>query len=208
MKKKSTEQLIFPILVGVLSLFNILQNFNSFYLTSVLVSVVGLLATTLFFLDIKKASVLFYIWIIAQLITYTSTSFSYYTNQFPFISLGITFERVNSIFAINFAPLFFFIGYRLLKMYDLIGKKVSIKPIKVDSYLVPIEGEITEIIDRSKDGKWFKVEYLEGEDLEPKSVIIKPKGEERFSRKASIFAFVKESDGNNNFIDWGKVKLY
>lgn len=92
-------------------------------------------------------------------------------------------------------------------MYDLIGQKVSIKPIKTDSNLKSIDGEITEIIDLNKDGKWFKVDFAENGNSEIKSVIIKPKGEERFSKKASIFAFVKESDGNRSFIDWGKVKL-
>ncbi len=207
MKKKSTEQLIFPIIVGVLSLLNIFRNFQEFYFTSIIVSLIGLVGTTLFLLNNKKAGVLFYLWIVLQLVTYSTNGFTYLTNQFPNISLSITFQGSTSIFAVNFLPLFYFIGYRLLKMYDLIGRTVSIKPIKSDSNLIPIDGEITEIINRNKDGKWFKVEYIEDGNFEPKSVIIKPKGEERFSRKTSIFAFVKESDGNNNFIDWGKVKL-
>ncbi len=207
MKKLSSEQLIFPIIVGALSLLNILRNFQDFYLTSILVSLVGIVATVLFFLDIKKASILFYVWIVAQIITYSSTSFTFYTNQFPYISLGLSFKIENSLLILNFVPLFFFIGYRILKMSDLIGKKVSIRPIKTDSNLKSIDGEITEIIKTNKDGKWLKVTYFEDGNSEQKFVMIKPKGEERFSRKTSIFAFVNEFGERTNFIDWGKVKL-
>jgi hypothetical protein len=176
-------------------------------LTSVLLSLIGIVAVVLFLLDFKKVSFLFYIWIIAQLITYSTTSFNYVTNQFPYVSLGFTFHNADSIFAINFAPLFFFMGYRILKMYDLIGKKVSIKPIKTDSNLRSIEGEIVEIINRNKDGKWLKVGFMANDSKETNYVMIKPKGEERFSRKNSIFAYVNECGERTNFIDWGKVKL-
>lgn len=207
MKNKSSEQIIFPIIVGVLSLANILQNLQDFVLSSVLISLVGVAASVLFFLDFKKTSILFYVWIITQLITYSTPSFTYYTNQFPYITLGINFKGNDSLIAVNFAPLFFFIGYRLLKMYDLIGKKVSIKPIKADSHLKSIEGEITAVINRNKDGKWLKVAFVEEGNSGLQYVMIKPKGEERFSRKASILAFVNECGERTNFIDWGKVKL-
>jgi hypothetical protein len=207
MTKKSSDQLIFPVIVGGVSLLNILRNFQEFYLTSVIVSLIGIAATVLFLLDFKKVSVLFYIWIIAQLITYSTNTFTYFTNQFPYVTLGLTFKNPNSVFAINFAPLFFFIGYRILKMYDMIGKKVSIKPINAESNLKPIDGEIVGVIKRNKDGKWMKVEYFTNETNDPLYVMIKPKGEERFSRKASIFAFVNQCGDQTNFIDWGKVKL-
>jgi hypothetical protein len=207
MNKRSIKQLVFPIIVGVLSLSNIFRNFQDFYLTSFLVSVIGLGGVVLFLLNNKKASILFYVWIISQIITFSNVGFTYYTEQSPNISLGMNFQGKNSIFSINFLPLFYFIGYRLIKMYDLIGQNVSIRPIKAESNLKPIKGTISEIINLNKDGKWFKVDYLENKNSEVKSVIIKPKGEERFSKKSSIFAFVKESDGNRSFIDWGKVKL-
>ena len=207
MTKKSSDQLIFPLIVGGVSLLNILQNFQEFYLTSVIVSLIGIGATVLFLLDFKKVSILFYVWIIAQLVTYSTSSFTYFANQFPHVSLGLTFKNPNSVFAINFSPLFFFLGYRILKMYDMIGKKVSIKPIKAESNLKAIEGEIVGVINRNKDGKWMKVEYFTNEINEKQYVMIKPKGEERFSRKSSIFAFVNQCGDQTNFIDWGKVKL-
>lgn len=207
MTKKSSDQLIFPLVVGGVSLLNILRNFQEFYLTSIIVSLIGIGATVLFLLNFKKVSILFYVWIIAQLVTYSTSSFTYFTNQFPYVSLGLTFKNPNSVFAINFAPLFFFIGYRILKMYDMIGKKVSIKPIKAESNLRPIDGEIVGVINRNKDGKWLKVEYFTNETSEPHYVMIKPKGEEKFSKKASIFAFVNQCGEQTSFIDWGKVKL-
>lgn len=207
MTKKSSDQFIFPLIVGGVSVLNILRNFQEFYLTSILVSIIGLAAMALFFLDFKKVSVFFYVWIIAQLITYSTSSFTYFANQFPYVSLSMSFKNSNSVFAINFAPLFFFIGYRILKMYDMIGKKVSIRPIKADSNLEAIDGEIVGVINRNKDGKWMKVEYFNNETNEPQHVMIKPKGEERFSKKASIFAFVNQCGEQTTFIDWGKVKL-
>lgn len=207
MTKKSSDQLIFPLIVGGVSLLNILRNFQEFYLTSVIVSVIGIGATALFFIDFKKVGILFYLWIIAQLITYSAPSFTYFANQFPYVSLGLTFKNPNSVFVVNLAPLFFFIGYRIVKMYDMIGKKVSIKPIKADSNLTPIDGEIVGVINRNKDGKWMKVEYFTNETNEPQYVMIKPKGEERLSRKTSIFAFVNQCGEQTTFIDWGKVKL-
>lgn len=207
MTKKSSNQLIFPLIVGGVSLLSIFRNFQEFYLTSIAVSIIGLVAMALFFLDYKKVSVLFYVWIIAQLITYSTPSFTYFANQFPYVTLGMSFKNTNSVFTINFAPLFFFMGYRILKMYDMIGKKVSIKPIKAESNLRSIDGEIVGVINRNKDGKWMKVEYFTNETNEPQYVMIKPKGEERFSKKASIFAFVNQCGEQTTFIDWGKVKL-
>jgi hypothetical protein len=121
MNIRSTKQLVFPIIVGVLSLSNIFRNFQDFYLTSVLVSIIGLGGVVLFLLNNKKASILFYVWIISQIITFSNAGFTYYTVQSPNISLGMNFQGKNSIFSINFLPLFYFIGYRLIKMYDLIG---------------------------------------------------------------------------------------
>lgn len=206
MKKRSTEQIIFPIIVGVLSAINILQNIQAFYWTSVVVSLIGLTGTGLFFLNNKKAGILFYVWIVLQLVTYSNEQFTYFTNQFPYISIGFTFRGTHTLFALNFLPFFYFIGYRLLQMYDLIGKKVSIKPIKAESGLKAMEGEIIAIMNRN-DGKWLKVKLSDDGSPEQKLVIIKPKGEERFSRKSSILAFVKEGSGDYPFIDWGKVKL-
>ena len=205
MKKKSSDQLIFPILVGGISALNILRNFQDFYLTSILVSIIGLIGTLLFFKNNKFKDVFFYSWILLQLITYSNSSFTYFTNQFPYISLSMSFNGTKSIFAINFVPLFYFIGFSILKMYDLIGKTVSVKPIKAESNLVSMEGEIVEIIKNNKDGNWYKVNLGEQSDL--KSILIKPKGPERFSSKKSILAFVKEGEGTKSFIDWGKVKI-
>lgn len=207
MTKKSSEQLIFPIVVGGVSLLNIIRNFQEFYLTSIIVSIIGLGAMVLFFLNFKKVSILFYVWIILQLFTYATHSFTYFTNQFPYVNLVISFKNTNSVFIINFVPLFFFLGYRILKLYDLIGNKVSIRPIKADSNLEAIDGEIVEVINRNKNGKWMKVEYFKKDTNEPQYVMIKPKGEERFSKKTSIFAYVNQCGEQTNFIDWGKVKL-
>ena len=206
MQKKSSEQLVFPIIVGALSLLSIAQNFQTFYWTSIVVSLIGLAGTALFLLNNKFANNLFYGWIVLQLVTYSTADFTYFTNQLPFLHLGFSIKGATSTFVLNFAPMFFFIGHQLLKMYDLIGKKVSIRPIKADSILEAIEGEITAVVNLGSDGKWLKVDYVEASSNEMQSIIIKPKGDERFSRKKSILAFVKVAS-SHQFIDWGKVKL-
>lgn len=141
MKNKSSEQIVFPIIVGAFSLYTLLQNIQNPIISSLIVSLLGLAGTALFFMDKKIASSLFYVWIISQLVTYQTLDFTYFTDQVSLLHLGMTFKSPDSIFAINFAPLFFFIGYRILKTYDLVGKKISIKPFKADSSLTSIEGE-------------------------------------------------------------------
>ena len=206
MKTKSNEQIIFPMIVGAFSLYTLVQNIQHPIISSLLVSLLGLVGVALFFLNKKIASGLFYVWIISQLVTYQTAGFAYFTDQVPLFRLGITFQSPNSVFAINFVPLFFFIGYRILKMYDLIGKKVSIKPFKADSLLTSIEGEISAIVNRGKEGRWLKVDF-QNDRQESQSVLIKPKGDERFSKKKSILGFVNDFSGGQKFIDWGKVRL-
>lgn len=206
MKTKSNEQIIFPIIVGAFSLYTLVQNIQHPIISSLLVSLLGLVGVALFFLNKKIASGLFYVWIISQLVTYQTTGFAYFTDQVSLFHLGITFQSPNSVFAINFVPLFFFIGYRILKMYDLIGKKVSIKPFKADSPLTSIEGEISAIVNRGKEGRWLKVDF-QNDQQESQSVLIKPKGDEHFSKKKSILGFVNDFSSGQKFIDWGKVRL-
>ncbi len=198
--------MVFPIIVGAFSLFKLVQNIQTPVISSILVSLLGLAGVALFFSGKKPAGSLFYIWIISQLVTYQTPSFIYFTDQVSLFHLGMTFQSPNSVFAINFVPLFFFIGYRILKMYDLIGKNVSIRPFKADSPLTPIEGEISAIINRGKEGRWLKVDF-QNDSQEPQSVLIKPKGDERFSKKKSILGFVNDFSGGQKFIDWGKVRL-
>jgi hypothetical protein len=76
----------------------------------------------------------------------------------------------------------------------------------VDSLLTNIEGEISEVINRGKEGKWLKVDFQDNQQ-EIQSVLIKPKGEERFSKKKSILTFVNNYAGEQKFIDWGKARL-
>ena len=205
--KKSGEQLIFPIIVGAVSLLTILLNIQTGYISSFLVSFIGLAGLALFLLDKKYTTVLFYIWIVAQVVTYASADFVYYANQSLNISIGFSFNTSNAAFSVNFVPLFYLIGYRLLKMYDLIGKKMSIKPVKADSTVKNIDGEISEIVNRGKEGKWLKVDFYTDDSDDLQSVLVKIKEDERISRKKFSLAFVNHSGGEQKFMDWGKVKL-
>ena len=204
--KKSTEQLIFPIIVSAISVLNIARNLQDFYLTSVLVSVIGIAAAILFLFDKKGAPALFYTWIILQLVTYVTMDFAIVTNQLPEIHLGLNFSGPSSIVSINFAPLFYFIGYRLLLAFDVIGKELLIGPIKEGSPLEKMSGKIVEYVTIGSDGKWYKVK-LENDDI----VFVKQKTSgERLSNKKAILVFVKKFDSELNkyqFIDWGKARL-
>lgn len=207
MRKKSGAQLVFPIIVGAVSLLTILMNIQTGYISSFVVSFIGLAGLALFLLDKKQATILFYIWIVAQLVTYISADFVYYVNQSLNVSIGFTFNTSHATFSINFVPLFYFIGYRLLKVYDLIGKKIIIRPMKADSAVKSIDGEISEIVNRGKEGKWLKIDFYSDDKDDLQSVLVKIKGDERISRKKFSMAFVNHSHGEQKFIDWGKVKL-
>lgn len=207
MRKKSGAQLVFPIIVGAVSLLTILMNIQTGYISSFIVSFIGLAGLALFLLNKKQATILFYIWIVAQLVTYISADFIYSVNQSLNVSIGFSFNTSNATFAINFAPLFYFIGYRLLKMYDLIGKEIIIRPMKAESAIKNIDGEISEIVNRGKEGKWLKIDFYSDDKDDLQSVLVKIKGDERISRKKFSMAFVNHSRGEQKFIDWGKVKL-
>lgn len=207
MRKKSGEQLIFPIIAGAVSLLTILTNIQTGYISTYIVSFIGLAGLALFLLDKKYAAILFYIWIVAQMITYVSLDFVYLGNQSLPFSIGFSFNTSNATFSLNFVPLFYLIGYRVLKMYDLIGKKISIRPIKADSAVKNTDGEISEIVNRGKEGKWLKVDFYTPDSDDLQSVLVKIKGDERISQKKFSLAFVNHSDGEQKFMDWGKVKL-
>lgn len=207
MKNKSPEQLIFPIFIAATSLMNIVHNFKVFFWSSILISIVGLAGSALFFMNIKKASIFFYIWILAQFITLLTHSFSYVTNQIPYYFFGLTFGNSSFILVINFTPILLLIGYELLKMNDFVGKGISIRPIKADSPLKPIEGEITGIVNRNMDGKWFKVTYMEKGQPDIQNVLIKSKDSQRLSRNNAILVHVNHSTDQMETIDLGKAKL-
>ncbi len=204
--KKSGSQLVFPIIVAAVSLYALLMNIQTGYIVSYLISGVGLTGSVLYLLSKKFATTLFYIWIVSQLLTIVTPGFIYYFYQPIDFLAGISFTSQGAKFTFNFLPLFYFIGYRILQMYDLIGKKISIKPFKADSLLTSIDGEISEIVNRGKNGRWLKVSF-QNEKQELQSVLIKPKGEERFSKRKSIMAFVNDAEGEQKFLDWGKVRL-
>ena len=207
MKKRSIQQLLFPFFVAVLSLIGVLRNFEDFNLLSLLVSIMGAIAVILFIKNNRKASKVFFFWIIVQLISFRVGSFTYLTNQLPEIILGINSKGSRSFFSINFLPIFYLLGYRVMKRYELVGKQVSILPIKENAAFTKIEGEIVEIMPIKDDGKWLKVQFFNEGDSEPRFVMIKPKGQEQFSHKNAIVAFVHESGDMSAFIDWGSVKL-
>lgn len=205
--KKSNEQLVFPIIVGAISLGALIMNIQTGYITSYMVSLIGLAALALFLSGKKLATTLFYIWIVTQLLTVVTADFVYYTNQSFGISVGFTFESQGAKFSFNFIPFFYFIGYRIVQMYDLIGKKISIKPVKEDSRIGNMEGKISEIVNRGKQGKWMKVDFEVPDQAELQSVLVKVKEDERISNKKSVLAFINSFDGDQKFIDWGKVRL-
>ena len=119
MKKRSIQQLIFPIFVAVLSILGVLRNFEDFNLLSLLVSIMGAIAVILFIKNNRNASKVFFVWIIVQLVSFRIGSFTYLTNQLPEIILGINSKGSESFFSINFLPIFYLIFYRKMQKYDL-----------------------------------------------------------------------------------------
>lgn len=205
MTQKPADQYIFPIIVAVLSVLNIIRNLQEFYVSSVLVSLVGILAVVLFLTNKNYSKPLFLFWILAQLITIVAVNFTILTNQFPQFSFDIKFSGSAYFFAINFVPLFYFIGFNSLNFTNIIGKRVLLKPIKDGSSLEETEGEIVEYIEFAGVQKWYKVEVNDAQTL-----YFRAKDEEDFKRKSPVVVEVKYFDAVTEslvFISWAKLKF-
>jgi hypothetical protein len=184
--REFTEYL-FPGLVLLMSLGNIMAEVGGrgIDLASVSVSVLGLIAVTLFFLDKPIHSKLLYIWILIQIpaITYIPSSADGFTDIAAVfdrdilnlcqlgdnisLSFGVTFGlKGGTDLALNVSiiPFFYLIMLRTLKISGLKGKRAIVHKFRKDNKLgdiFPREGTIIRRANLSNENDWVFIQLDE-----------------------------------------------
>lgn len=207
---KSNNLLILSVLVGLLSLYSITVNFNSDNIPQILVSIVGVTSTILFFSKNKHSALLTKIWIIAQIPYIVSESIAYVDNGINYvetinywntsqafnIGLGLTLDDLEV--KINLLPLLFLGYYRLLKVHRLIGLNIQLtKGLNRENKLgniFPLNGEFISHIQFENKDKWMVTKLhnpigLNG--IEYENILLRPKEEGIFKLKSKQLAYLR-----------------
>mgnify|MGYP005989252393 CR=1 FL=1 len=200
------QQNLFPIIVLVLSLANIARQFEEFILTSLIVSVFGIIGACLHFFKVGGSALFMYLWILPQFFSYQSFTFTFYANHIPDLTFGFPLGgAAQGYFAhINFVTVFLLVGYQVSRTLNVVGKWVIIQPAKKDSIVTELRGQIKDRLNLGAAGKWYLIQ------VEDTSYIIKPKGEEMFKSKDFTLGLVKtydESTEESKLLDWGKIRI-
>lgn len=181
MKRKFeiSKETILPIIVFVLSVLNILSNINNFSL-SILLSIIGIISTILFFRQNSFSTKLIYIWLIAQVII-IEPIFNLSQSSF---TLAFTLGLGSYSLKINFLPLLFLGLLKVVESSNLIGKEINLLDFRknVISDFLPIKGKISERIDFNENKNWLLIELeknMEYEGAKINKVLIKNKDTEK-----------------------------
>jgi hypothetical protein len=154
-----TTETIFPIIVILLSLINISNQTENIFSLSILVSLIGIVGTVLYFFKNPFSTKLIYIWIIAQVIIIEP--FLDLSQGFSF-KFGFTFATSNEIVGLNFNVLaLLLLGFiKILEASNLVGKKVTLKEFRQSDLgdIFPINGIVTKRINLNNEKKWLLVE--------------------------------------------------
>ncbi len=181
MKRKIevSKETILPIIVFVLSVPNILSNINNFSL-SILLSIIGVISTILFFRQNSFSTKLIYIWLIAQVVI-IEPIFNLSQSNF---TLTFALELGSYSLKINFLPLLFLGLLKVVESSNLVGKEISLLKFRenVISDFLPIKGKISERLDFDKNKNWLLIELenqMEYEGMKINKVLIKNKDAEK-----------------------------
>ena len=181
MKRKFevSKETILPIIVFVLSVLNILSNINNFSI-SILLSIIGIISTILFFRQNSLSTKLIYIWLIAQVII-IEPIFDLSQSSF---TLAFTLGLGNYSLKINFLPLLFLGLLKVVESSNLIGKEINLLKFRENaiSDFLPTKGKITERLDFNENKNWLLIELENQMEYEGKKigkVLIKNKDAEK-----------------------------
>lgn len=146
MKRKFevSKETILPIIVFVLSVLNILSNINNLSI-SILLSIIGIISTILFFKQNSLSTKLIYIWLIAQVII-IEPIFDLSQSSF---TLAFTLGLGNYSLKINFLPLLFLRLLKVVESSNLIGKEINLIKFRENaiSDFLPTKGKNSERLD-------------------------------------------------------------
>ncbi len=181
MKRKFeiSKETILPIIVFVLSVLNILSNINNFSL-SILLSIIGIISTILFFKQNSLSTKLIYFWLIAQVIIIEPI---FNLSQSSFI-LAFTLGSGSYNLVINFLPLLFLGLIKVIESSTLIGKEINLLEFRENaiSEFLPTKGKILKRIDFNENKNWLLVELekqIDYEGTKIDTVLIKNKDPEK-----------------------------
>ena len=181
MKRKFeiSKETILPIIVFVLSVLNILSNINNFSL-SILLSIIGIISTILFFKQNSLSTKLIYFWLIAQVIIIEPI---FNLSQSSFI-LAFTLGSGSYNLVINFLPLLFLGLIKVIESSTLIGKEINLLEFRENaiSEFLPTKCRIIKRIDFNENKNWLLVELekqIDYEGTKIDTVLIKNKDPEK-----------------------------
>jgi hypothetical protein len=181
MKRKFevSKETILPIIVFVLSLLNILSNINNFSL-SILLSIIGIISTILFFRQNNFSTKLIYVWLIAQVII-IEPIFNLSQSSF---TLAFTIGLGEYSLKINFLPLLFLGLLKVVESSNLIGKEINLLEFRENaiSDFLPTKGKISERLDFNENKNWLLIELesqMEYNGTKIDKVLIKNKDSEK-----------------------------
>lgn len=181
MKRKFeiSKETILPIIVFVFSVLNILKSLNNFSL-SILLSIIGIISTILFFRQNSFSTKLIYIWLIGQVIIIEPI---FNLSQFSF-TLSFTLGLGSYNIEINFLPLLFLGLIKVIESSNLIGKEINLLEFRENSIsnFLPTKGKIYERLDFNDNKNWLLVELenqIEYKGKKIDKVLIKNKDVEK-----------------------------
>ena len=213
-QKRNGTDYILPVLAIVLSLGSVSNTYNLTNIPSLIISLVGISAGVLFFLNHKFFGTFMQIWIYGQLPAISKTVHSTLENgmqliiEHPFFDagqlltfdLGLTFgiSSGDLNLKINIVPFGFLFLFKLLQTAGLIGKDLTITKFRKENKLgniFPLTGKIQKRVQIGKERHWVLV-ALENEFIySGKSIchlLLKPKDEELFKAgKKKYISYVR-----------------
>lgn len=229
---------VLPVIVALLSLISLTDNLNFSNIPKLVVSVLGIIAMILFLLKNDRASLLIKIWIFAQFpyivsemlhITETGLNIKQSTNYWNTsqafnLSLGFFFDSLEV--KLNIIPFFYLGLYKLFKISNLIGKKVTITSgLKRENKLgniFPLDGEFIGTLKFDDKSIWLITKLttpLNYNGIEYENILLRPKVGVEFKTSIIQLSFLRfinpEASLDNlsnikndySFIDFAGVKV-
>ncbi len=216
---------IFPLIIAGMSMFTISSNLYHLLSLKVLVSVIGLVGTVLYFKKNRHFNKLIYIWIAAQTIIITKFSvnditgtrdvlFRWDLTQSLKLNYGIYFTKEDSYLFIsfNFISILFFALFKILQISGIVGKQLTFSKFREDNRLgdiFPLTGTVLKRVTLAKEKEWLLVELSAPflyDDKPINHVLVKSKSEGAIKTKIKnqlvYFRLVENIDdievGNND----------
>lgn len=188
------KDLLFPIIVVILSVVNLVQQFSYFGIISTITSFVGIVGVIFFFLKNNKYKLLFYVWILVQLvhinITYDDYDIGARVTKIIWdasqgdVSFFLSLTLDGFAIQLNVVAIFYLVLFRALKVSELKGSTLTFSKLKAESHFgdnLPVEGTVIDILKIGGEKEWLLVQldsFISNGDVKINTVLVKRKDEE------------------------------